>query len=795
MVMNRWLSRVYLTLAALCVIVAAACGSVSSPIPSNTLADTAGSHSPSIWHQKEQIIWPGAYGVPQHGYCMSDGEPAISYVDVANTDLYFCQSFDADGTSDGTLYEWDTPVLIDNAATTLGASSLMADNNYVYVAYQRDGDLYYAQGSDLHGTSWYTPILVDSGTGSNTGQFPVLMDVNGTKAIAYVDGDTNSLMYVRYQAGYGWLSPQTIISGGVSSTPISLAIINGQPAIAYLDSSNSDVCYIRASNSSGSSWPSVNPLTPVPVIVEGSPDGPTGVSLIETQPGGSSSRPLVFFKGTQTFGPTTLYEVQCRLGSNQNGTSFGSAVLVALSLNDDFGDEFSACLQDNGYPAVAYQGDLSSSWGHQRLSRASSASGSAWNTAQLIDGGVNSGHEPSMLLVNGKLGISFNEQGYGYICFSSATDTIGANDGLVVPVCTSALTNWSLPGPDPDLAFVDSKPAFAFNYLGTMAYKRALDTAGESWLATPSHITIGSSSTVGSVGDIVLLPDHSFPISINPSIAYIDTSDSDLYFARASDNQGGTWPTPSNIASGTYDGDVSMTNVGLGVGIVYYDRTNDALKYTTGDGIGGTWATTTVDPGTNSDIEYLYGFCLANINGQPAVCYTKTDTSLHPAVTSFYYRRFNGINWAETIIRSGIAWGPSMKFVNSKPAIAFCDQVNGDEMYVYATDTNGASGWNLAFDVDQNDACGGASLAVVNGHPAIGYMAVNSLEELRYIEATDADGDSSGDWPVNSPQLIDSMGDHVGGFARLVAGGRGKCFIYTFIDPLSNEGIDFCNAD
>jgi len=115
--MNRWLYRVYLTLSTLVVLLTFGCSKASlNPSgvpPGDTSRDT------SIWHQRIQVVWPGAYGVPQHGYCMSDGEPAISYVDVANTDLYFTQSFDADGTSDGTLYAWDTPVLVDNAATSL----------------------------------------------------------------------------------------------------------------------------------------------------------------------------------------------------------------------------------------------------------------------------------------------------------------------------------------------------------------------------------------------------------------------------------------------------------------------------------------------------------------------------------------------------------------------------------------------------------------------------------------------------------------------------------------------------
>jgi len=665
-----------------------------------------------------------------------------------------------------------------------------------YIAYQRDGDLYYVYSNDLHGTSWYTPVRVDAGSGSNTGQFPRILDVNGTLAIAYVDGDAHTLMYVRYSSG--WLSPQTIASN-VSSTPISMELIDGRPAIAYLDSNLSDVRYIRASNSTGSSWPGST------VLVEGSPDGPTGVSMVETQPG--SGYPLIFFKGTQNFG-STFYEVQCRLG-DQDGTTFGSMAIVALSATDSFGDEFTSCLQENGYPAVAFQGDLTSTWGDLRLCRATNSSGSSWNSQQVIDNGINSGHEPGMLLVNSKLGITYNEQNSGYICVSSATETVGASDGFAAQVETAARTGGGQPGADATMILIENKPAFGFNYQGTLAYKRANDTAGEDWPA--NHIRIDNSGTVGLLSEMVLtsgVVPGSFPIRIeqHPSLAYIDSYDNDLYYVRCDDTSGGTWPTPTGIESGTYVGDLSMTLVGGYPAITYFDHINNDLWYVRATTINGSsWGTPAkADDALDGDLEYYYGVSIAgSVNGNPGICYTKTLTypgvfPKPPPVTYFYFVRATnstGSAWGTPYqLRAGAGICPSLLgAVDGEPAVSSGNSNTSELVYQRGSDASG-SAWDSPIVLDDDDINGGTNLAVVNGNPAIAYTANNGVEELRYIRSTDDDGDSSGDWPVNAATLIDRYGDHVGAYPNLVDGGLGKMFGYGYIDPNSEECLRFCNT-
>ena len=94
-----------------------------------------------------------------------------------------------------------------------------------------------------------------------------------------------------------------------------------------------------------------------------------------------------------------------------------------------------------------------------------------------------------------------------------------------------------------------------------------------------------------------------------------------------------------------------------------------------------------------------------------------------------------------------------MAIVNSRPAIAYQDVSNGDLKYIRALDGLGAN-WGAPVVVDTGGATSQkvgqfASLAIVNGRPAVAYYDAD-LKRLLYVRSSDINGTSWG-----APQALD----------------------------------------
>ena len=93
--------------------------------------------------------------------------------------------------------------------------------------------LMYVRATDVSGSSWGTPILLD-----DTGWYSSLVVVDGNPAICYFA--TNSdLKYIQAEDtdGVSWSVPITVESAGNVGTHSSMTIVNGGPAISYYDTS------------------------------------------------------------------------------------------------------------------------------------------------------------------------------------------------------------------------------------------------------------------------------------------------------------------------------------------------------------------------------------------------------------------------------------------------------------------------------------------------------------------------------------------------------------------------------
>ncbi len=203
-----------------------------------------------------------------------------------------------------------------------------------------------------------------------------LLNVGGNPALAYSSTADNSVKFLRSSdaQGQSWGSPVTVIVPAEQrAAGLSAAMINGRPAIVYSDAQPSGspqsnkMQYIRALDAEGTSWGS-----PVEVAVFAS----SGQYSLNTVQG----RPAMAFAATGSADSVDLWYVRA---NNQNGTSWGSAVLVDAQ---DYAGYDTDLRSVNGQPAICYhRGPIGVAGAEVLFCRALDATGTSWGVPQLLD--------------------------------------------------------------------------------------------------------------------------------------------------------------------------------------------------------------------------------------------------------------------------------------------------------------------------------------------------------------------------------------------------------------------------
>ena len=180
-----------------------------------------------------------------------NGNPAIAYYDVTNTNLKYVRATDVNGTS------WAAPVTVESSAADVGQyASLAVVNGNPAISYYdlTNTDVRYVRSSDVNGAAWGAPVAFASP--NSLGMYGSLAVVNGNPAISYYDNTNGDLAYMRSTDvnGAAWSAPIAVESANNVGQYTSLAIINGNPAISYYDVTNQDLRYIRAADASGATW-------------------------------------------------------------------------------------------------------------------------------------------------------------------------------------------------------------------------------------------------------------------------------------------------------------------------------------------------------------------------------------------------------------------------------------------------------------------------------------------------------------------------------------------------------------
>lgn len=192
------------------------------------------------------------------------------------------------------------------------------------------------------------------------------------------------------------------------------------------------------------------------------------------------------------------------------------------------------------------------------------------------------------------------------------------------------------------------------------------------------------------------------------------------------------WRTYTVASDGNVGYSSSLSVVGGFPAIAYNDDTEGALKFVRAiDSWGSAWGTPVTADATTSG----GSVSLAIVNGYPAACYQTGSFN----GTLKYVRAIDVIGdvWGSPVTIdecSDLTRGASLAIVNGNPAISY--QGDSHLMYVRADDAYGST-WGTPIVVDSVWLSGSdSSLEVVNGRPAISYY----MGGLRYVRAEDSDG-------------------------------------------------------
>lgn len=231
-------------------------------------------------------------------------------------------------------------------------------------------EVYYNSSTDSIGSSWNTPVQIDS-TYVNGNTFVSGAIVDGKPAAAW----SNSLG--SYELAYSiaddatgttWGTPVVVTSGGSSQIwVVGVYVVDGNPAILYNQTAspstggnyNYDLYYVRAADSTGSSWGSpINVATRVPYQKYGSTlnvvDGRPAIVYIQDTGSGTTARP------------------QYLRADDSTGSSWaGSVSQIDASGNSGWG--VGALHDQDGLPLVIAGRNVS----HSR--RGTTADGGTWN--------------------------------------------------------------------------------------------------------------------------------------------------------------------------------------------------------------------------------------------------------------------------------------------------------------------------------------------------------------------------------------------------------------------------------
>jgi hypothetical protein len=414
-----------------------------------------------------------------------NGTPAISYHDAANRDLKYVRATTASGTL---ADDWDTPTIADAGVQSgqVGLdNSQVIVNGHPAIAYYdlTNRDLKYMRALDAAGTSWGTPVTLDS-TG-NMGSYASMKVINGNPAISY-KGD-NTLKYVRAldASGTSWGAPVTLDSSGDMGTGTSLAVVNGNPAISYSGINiGSYLKYVRANTASGTlagDWGT--PVTILGVL------GGAGVNAPSTSLAVVNGTPAISYS---VVGGTLLY-VRATTASGMLADDWDTPVVLDSSISSVGSPSL---LVVSGNPAVSYYDSTNGNLKYVRATTASGTLAGNWGTPLTLDSTGTVGIYSSLAVVDGNPAISYYDSTNSNLKYVRATTTSGTSWGTPLTLDSSGDV-----GSYTSLAAVNGNPAISYydSTNGNLKWATYGVTAPTVTMPTSENVTISSATLGGNV--------------------------------------------------------------------------------------------------------------------------------------------------------------------------------------------------------------------------------------------------------------------------------------------------------
>lgn len=302
---------------------------------------------------------------------------------------------------------------------------------------------------------------------------------------------------------------------------------------------------------------------------------------------------------------------------------------------------------------------------------------------------------------------------------------------------------------------VQDNPAICYGIYGAgstqpgLNYIRAEDANGTNWGAPVSlvsgHTCRHISAALAGVG--------------YPSVCWNEQvfSTSELRFAYATDPTGTSWSSSYMVDGMAHDGaDIGLfTSLAVKDGnpsISYFNNDFNNLKYAKGDFSSHTWSTDYAANGA-----YCYTSLFFGVDGKPLITFIDDDTQSLMLVG----RNAGDTGWNPPVPVDAAGYvcnTASAGLVGADPGIAYFDLDSGGLKYAHYDFQH--SEWQRQVIAPVDAACDFASLAVINGKPAVSFHDMSG-NRLMFMQALDADGSS---W--DSPEVVDSVG-YAGNFASL----------------------------
>ncbi|MCC7476990.1 PKD domain-containing protein [bacterium] len=185
------------------------------------------------------------------------GRPAIAYHNATSGALLYVRAANSSGSG-----AWEASVLVDDTGNTGLYTCLTNGATGPMIAYYRqdNGNLLVVNAANSTGSSWNSPIIVDSNA-DDVGLHASLLASGITPSIAYFNDTDNALQYVKANdiLGTSWGTPVVAATGNINS--IQLVRVNGYHSIFFGDN-GSQTRFVRSVDFDATQWGA-------PVTIEG----------------------------------------------------------------------------------------------------------------------------------------------------------------------------------------------------------------------------------------------------------------------------------------------------------------------------------------------------------------------------------------------------------------------------------------------------------------------------------------------------------------------------------------------